>query len=368
MKIAILADPLDNQNAGVHVYTRQLIDALAHLDTTNEYILIRENKETNLPFQQYSIPNVRLPIGFGTIRMFILVPLLLRKLNVNIVFEPAHFGPFNLPKKVKRVAMIHDLTPILFPQFHRFHSQLLQRIFLKKILKKTDLILSNSNHTKCDIERIYPFTSTKIKSILLGRNEKFKPVENQMAIQHFQIRKPYFLCVGTIEPRKNHKTLLKAFEQYQLFNKRAAQLVITGGKGWKSDDFYQEIEKHPFKKDIILTGYISEDFLLELYSHSLAMIYPSLYEGFGFPILEALSSGTICISSNTSSMPEVGGDAALYFNPLETSELLELMKKVSQFTVEQRKTIINKGLEQANNFSWKEYAKEFDKMMSELGK
>jgi len=151
MKIAIIADPLDNQSAGVHTYTRQLVRSIAEFDTENEYILIREKKDPNLPFEQIAIPNIHLPIGFSAFRLFFIIPLILRFKKIDAVLEPAHFGPFNLPKRIKRITMIHDLTPIIFPQYHRYHSQILQRIFLRRILRKADMILSNSQNTSKDL-------------------------------------------------------------------------------------------------------------------------------------------------------------------------------------------------------------------------
>ncbi|MGB3547350.1 MAG: hypothetical protein WBA17_10265, partial [Saprospiraceae bacterium] len=147
MKIAIIADPLDNQRAGIHVYTRELVYALLKYDRKNEYILIRERVDPELDVRQIALPNVRLPIGYASLRLFFIVPHTLRRLGVDAVLEPAHFGPFNLPRRVRRITVIHDLTPLLLSSFHRYHSQLLQKIFLKRILRRASLILSNSRNT-----------------------------------------------------------------------------------------------------------------------------------------------------------------------------------------------------------------------------
>ncbi len=358
MKIAIIADPLDNQSAGVHTYTKQLVQALIEHDTDNEYLIIREKIDRNLPLKQIAIPNIRIPIGFASLRLFFIIPLILRFKKIDAVLESAHFGPFNLPKSIKRITMIHDLTPILFPQYHRYHSQLLQRVFLKRILKKADLILSNSQNTSKDLIKVYPFTKPKIKTILLGRDLDFQPSSSRTYLDSKGIEAQYFINTGTIEPRKNLIVLLGAYTLFRKKTKAKIYLLIVGKKGWKTEEFYTVLENHPYREDIILMGYIEKHALIELYSHALALVYPSKYEGFGLPILEALSCGTQVICSNNSSLPEVGGDVALYFETENEAELSIQMFKIFQNH--------NKGLDvteaclvQANKFSWKQYVAAF---------
>lgn len=355
VRIAIIATPLDSQSAGIHTYVKQFINALVEHDKENEYILIREKKDGNIPFRQVAIPNIRLPIGFASLRLFFIIPIIMRSLKVDAVIEPAHFGPFNLPKRIKRITVIHDLTPLIFPHFHRFHSQLLQRIFLKRILKKSDLILSNSQHTTQDILQYFPFTQSKVHTLLLGRALEFQPVNTRKYLDEKGITQPYFLYTGTIEPRKNLELLLEAYELFRQKTEEKVLLIITGKDGWKTATFHQNLEKHPYRQDILLTGYVEKSHLIELYSHALSLIYPSLYEGFGLPVLEALSCQTNVICSNSSSLPEVGGDAAYYFNPKNAEDLAQKMMDV--FNNPQKKH--DKLLKQANKFSWEKYVKEF---------
>ncbi|MCF6341738.1 MAG: glycosyltransferase [Bacteroidales bacterium] len=199
MKIAILADPLDGQYAGIHVYTRELIDALNQFDKKNEYVLVRQKKGAEFPgMKQVVVPNFPVYTGFQVLRVFFLFPLILRKLKVDAVVEPAHFGPFNLPKRMKRITVIHDLTPIKFPGLHRFYSQALQRIFLRGILKRAHLILTNSENTSRDTLEFYPGSEKKIKRIYLGKEDIFKPDFHSETISKFGLDEPYFLFVGTI--------------------------------------------------------------------------------------------------------------------------------------------------------------------------
>ena len=213
MRVAILADSLTNQSAGVHHYTKGLINSLEQLNSEIDYIIITERKQKYIKnCKQVVIRNYNF-IGYRALRMFFIIPWMLRKLKVDLVVEPAHFGPFNLPKKVKRITIIHDLTPILFPHFHPFRSQLLQRLFLNKILRKADYIIANSKYTMQDIVKKYSFTKEKINFIHLGYDLIFKPQENNKEVlSSYGIVNDFFLFVGTIEPRKNLKTLITNFK------------------------------------------------------------------------------------------------------------------------------------------------------------
>jgi glycosyltransferase involved in cell wall biosynthesis len=146
----------------------------------------------------------------------LLIPLLINLKRVDAVIEPAHFGPFNLLPRIRRVTIIHDLTPILFPELHRWHSQFLQNRFLRGILRRTHLIVANSDNTAKDIARIYPEVAGKVHRIYPGRNETFAFREDAAVLDKYGVRRPYFLFVGTIEPRKNLLVLLEAFRIFKV--------------------------------------------------------------------------------------------------------------------------------------------------------
>ena len=365
MRVVILADPLDNQHAGIHYYTWNLVSQLRKVDSEVDYYILRRKKDELFPEdKQIVVKNYRFP-GYAALRMFWIIPRKLRKLKVDVVVEPAHFGPFNLPKRMKRVTVIHDLTPILFPHLHRFHSQLLQRIFLKGILRRAKLIISNSKNTARDIESYDPTLKNRIISIYLGRDEHITYCEQDDYLKRMFKEKPYFLFAGTIEPRKNLTALLKAYELYRDQSNDAPLLVIAGRQGWKNRVFFKALRKHPFRQDIILTGYLPRHLMAALYSHAIALLLPSLYEGFGLPVVEAMSCGTPCLLSETSSLPEVGGKAALYFNPEDPASIAKSMIKIN--TDEPLRRALSKlALQQAAKFSWKEYALIFDQEIKKL--
>ena len=367
MRVAILADPIDNQKAGIHHYTRELVSNLGKLKTDVEYFAITENKHQFIGnIQNICVINRKMP-GYKAFRMFVLIPLLIRKLNVDIVVEPAHFGPFNLPRRVKRVTVIHDLTPILFPQYHLFHSSLLQRMFLGRILSKASLIIANSKYTVKDILKVYPNSKGKVSHIYLGKDEIFKPQINvKKVLDKYEIPHKYFLFVGTIEPRKNILALLKAFTI--LKDKSKAEyisLIIIGQKGWKCEDIFQSIDNHQYKNDIILPGYVDRDDLPAIYSGAIACVQPSYYEGFGMTVVEALSCGTPCIVSDISSLPEIGGEAVLLFDPKSPDQLYSQMKLILD-DPQLSDSLKQKALKRSSNFDWNKHVVEFDKLMKKL--
>lgn len=313
--IVFNAGPLHNQSAGIHVWTKEILKALHDLKLKGQmpehlhWILFTEKPTDDYPlFEVKTVPVYPNIPGFASLRLFIVFPILAVLKKANWVIEPAHFGPFNLPRRIKRITVIHDLTPILFPQWHRRFSSLAQRLFFPLILKKTDQIIAVSNSTKSDIERVYPFAIGKIKVIYPGISKKYSP-NPEIA------RSPFILYVGTIEPRKNIEKGIEFFDRlkenpdYQHF-----KLIIAGKKGWKTEGFDYAFQNSKFKKYIHLVGYISEERKIELYRTCTAFIYPSHYEGFGFPILEAMACGAPVITSRNSSLEEIGQSYVRYFD------------------------------------------------------
>lgn len=363
MRIAILADPIDDQTAGIHTYVRELVNALFTLETHHEFYIVKKYPDPKIDLQNQVLVGNKFKLGrFDPIRKFYSIPKVLKEKKIDLVFEPAHFGPFNLPASIKRVTMIHDLTPISHPKLHPFLSSFLQRMFLKRILSKVDLILANSKNTAKDIGHYMPSFKSKIETIPLGLDPIYRPEGERGYLESRGIQSPYFLFVGTLEPRKNLSTLLRAFTLYKKAVKDDTRLIIVGQVGWKAKPILNKIEQHPFRESIVKTDFIEKKYLPELYSHSLALIYPSVYEGFGLPVLEALACGTNVISANNSSLPEVGGHLAYYFDTLNPAALFELMAEVAL----QNKETMRRRKEApgyASRFSWENYAKRFVELM-----
>ena len=365
MKIAIIADPINNQNAGVHVYTKQVVTQLIQGRDNYEIVIVCEERIPELDCRQIVIPNTRLPIGFASLRLFLLVPLALIWENVDVVIEPAHFGPWNLPGRILRTTVIHDMTPLIFPEHHRWHSQMLQRIFLKRILRKTDLIITNSDNTSNDVIRIFPEVEEKIQRIYLGVDPIYSHTEERHLIDDlpFDTSMGFFHFVGTLEPRKGVVLMIRAYNIFRRHNTSSVPLIICGAKGWKTEDIFKEHEKSPYQENIHFLGFVEQQLIIQLHSHSLSMIYPSKYEGFGLPVAEALRCKGKVITCNNSSLTEVGGNFAYYFDYGDSDQLAQKMLEAHSSNSSSRdKEAQSKWVDQ---FSWNKYSQVLVKKLRE---
>ncbi|NQV17426.1 MAG: glycosyltransferase family 4 protein [Armatimonadetes bacterium] len=357
MRIVIIADPIDEQYAGVYYYTKHLIEALIKIDKENEYIFMHTRINDFFNNQkEVIIPNYRWLPGWMSLRKFVFISFALLKIKPDVVLEPAHIGPFSFFYKCKKVVTIHDLTPVLFPQYHIKISSIIHRLFLPLILRNADGVLVPSECTKKDIERLYQ-PKVPIQVTYEAVTEDFQPSSKKQIREvkdKFGIEKPYILSVGTLEPRKNLITLLKA---YKILSEKGYdyQLVIVGRKGWYFKELLEEIEN--FGKDIIITGYVSRSELSAFYSGAEVMVFPSLYEGFGLPPLEAMQCGCPVICSNTSSLPEICGKAAILIDPNVPEDLqIALQKVLTDDNI--RSSMRHEGIKQAGKFSWEKCARE----------
>ena len=358
-KIAIIADAMDNQQAGVHVYLSGLLTALHDLEPQAKVLVIRERDGLEFPqWEQKVIAPPRHLAGRAK-RLFNEIPQVIRTWGADIAFEPAHFGPFRLPGRIKRVTFIHDLTPLLFPQYHPRHSALLQKLFLPRIVHKANLLLCNSRHTRSDIEKFWPKARSKTEIIYPGLDPFWRiPAEQKSA------RSPFILAVGTLEPRKNLGVLIQAFEKLKT-DGWPGKLVLTGARGWKEKMWSKYLDESPARKDITQTGYVSREELRNLYSQCALFVYPSKYEGFGLPIIEALAAGAQVICSSSSSMPEAGGNCVRYFNPESAQDLYQRIKESPGTQAEHlcSSTALDQHLQQ---FDWKRSAEKFLSLMQNL--
>lgn len=345
MHISILADPVDNQKAGVHVYTKNLIENLLRLDQQNSYSFVHL-KENNLfkGLRDFVIPRKKIP-GYGSYRKFHLIPQLLSKINPDIVLETMHIGPFRTPPRAKKATIIHDLTPILFPQFHINRSSIIHKLFLSKVIKEADLIICPSKNTKNDIKN-YCNTKALIKVIPPGITPAVKTKYPPL------FPTPYSLYFGTIEPRKNLETLIQAFQELKKEANIPHHLILAGEIGWKSKKILQK-SHHP---DIVLTGYVNQKEKISLFQNADIFIYPSFYEGFGIPPLEALSYQIPTICSNGGSLKELFKDYSLQFDPQDKNTLKAHLKQLIQNKNSQTQ-FKEAGRAYAQQFTWEKTAK-----------
>lgn len=362
MKIGLITTAMDEKKAGIGWYCYNLIKNLREIDKRNEYILIHRYKNDDPIYKdnkELIIPYPKIPMK-KTIGDNVQIAFKLRKLKFDIVHELAHSAFFMFDSPSKKVITIHDLTPVLFPQtFDRF-TVFIHKYLLPRALRKVDRIITVSENTKADIVKYFGISEEKIEVIHNGvDHEHFKKLDRECCYRKLKIKygidSKFILSVGTIEPRKNYTNLVKAF--YELKKRKIShKLVIIGKTGWKYKSFYDAIEKLRLKKDVLLLGYVPYEDLPLFYNCAEVFVYPSLYEGFGLPPLEAMACGCPVVVSNCSSLPEVVGDAGILVDPYDHKKLAESLYEVLS-DEGLRKHLTLKGLRRAKKFSWKETAK-----------
>jgi len=365
---------------GIEEYVLNLLPRLLSLDGKVKYKLFYNAfKKVKLDYPWLDLPNVELcefkipnRLFFASAR-YLGQPKIDKLLKgIDIYFNP-HFFVAPVSLECKKVITFHDLSFEHHPQLFSHRKILWQKFLMntKQEAKKADKIVADSFSTKEDLVNIYKIDPAKIKVVYLGVSKDFKPIKEdnsqlKRVRKKYNLPKPFILYFGTIEPRKNLILLIKAFEALKektswkgfeggVFSD--LKLVIAGVKGWLYKDIFKEVENSKYKKDIIFTGFIEDKDKPYLYNLANLFVYPSFFEGFGFPPLEAMACGVPTIVSNVSSLPEVVGNGAVMIDPYNVDELAFAIRKVLE-DKDLRENLIKKGLKQAKKFSWYKTAQE----------
>jgi glycosyltransferase involved in cell wall biosynthesis len=298
----------------------------------------------------------------------------LSKIDVNFKFNPNKYDIYHscyypLPQKsflqhLPRILTIYDMIPIKFANFMNKRKCRLFFSTINSIDINHDWIISISQNTKNDFCEYTGMNPERVFVTPLAAASHFYPVQDSNLIastlkQYAIPESPYLLSLCTLEPRKNLSFLIKCFSKIIADNPSLdLNLVLVGVNGWKNNEIFQAAAENPqLKSRIIFTGYVPDEDLSAIYSGATAFVYPSLYEGFGLPPLEAMQCGTPVITSNTSSLPEVVGDAGIAIDPKQEDELCHALLKVINDS-ELRTTLSQKGIERAKQFSWSKCAEE----------
>ncbi|MDH3649383.1 MAG: glycosyltransferase family 4 protein [Saprospiraceae bacterium] len=337
MHIVILADSVATQNTGIHQYGKQLVRRILQEMSDHQITLVTPEYLPEFDTPQLIVPVITWLPFHKKLRQLFTFARKIKKIKPDVVIELAHFGPFGLPLSIRQITVIHDLTPISHPSYHDALSVFFHKRLLPGILKKSYKIITNSKTTGKDLNRILGVPVEKLTvaypSLLPSKQE------DSQSESPTDRHAPYFLTVGTIEPRKNHITIIKAFESFCSQNEDH-YLVITGKRGWKSAAFYQHYKRSPCRDRIILTEFVTDEQLTDLYTHSFAFVFASAYEGFGLPILEAMQAGIPLLLSRISSSQEiVQENHALWFDPFDSEKLANQMTDLVN-SVELQSTLI----------------------------
>ncbi|MEA5535461.1 glycosyltransferase family 1 protein [Crocosphaera sp. XPORK-15E] len=373
LKVCVDGTPIRGKLTGIGVYTLNLINALYQLQETENFTLdiyfhpsvknwlLRKLSTPELLSHYPQVSSFPIPVSLANLLAKyspVVLPYFDRYLEQpNIIHGTDHYVyPY---RKGVKVMTIHDLTFIKHPKYSTtIVKGYLERI--KRCLKWTNLIITFSENTKKDIVQLLNVNPDIIYITPQASRYSANYLTRKLIYDHrdvidYYLYKPYFLFVSTLEPRKNILTLIEAFEYLKKNYKIPHQLILVGKKGWNYQGILDKIEASNFKEDIQHLDYLSDELVALFYNQAEAFIYPSYYEGFGLPVLEAMTLGAPVIASDTSSLPEVGGDAALYFNPYDYHELAQIMLKIIDDST-LRKEMINKGKKQAQKFSWERTA------------
>ncbi len=279
----------------------------------------------------------------------------------DLYWQP-NFIPNSGIKANKIVTSVHDFSFILHKDFHLKESIAYFENNFFQNLYRSDMIITGSNYSKQEILERTNFTEDKIRVIYHGIDHNLFKVYQDIEL-NFELPSKFILSVGTVEPRKNLLGLLKAYNLLDEQLKKEYKLILVGFKGWENSEIMELMNQN--KESIEYLGFISDEELAKVYNLATCFLFPSFYEGFGLPPLEAMACGTPVVSSNSSSLPEVGGDAVVYCDPYSIEDIKNKIEMVL-INSELQQTMVSKGLKQAKKFSWEKSAQEHKELFDEV--
>jgi glycosyltransferase involved in cell wall biosynthesis len=284
------------------------------------------------------------------------LPYQASKDQIDLFWGPTHRLPRFLPKPIAKVVTIHDLVWKYAPQTMRPLSLFVEKRLMPEAIGMADLVMADSHSTASGIAEFFPQYAHKVRVVHLGVSSLASTLNAKTLLQ-FNISKPYFLFVGTIEPRKNLDRLLKAFALVPESLRKHFSLVIAGGKGWGDVNLEKFIREYELKDSVKLLGYVTDQELAALYSHARFLVMPSIYEGFGLPLLEAMQYGTPVLTSHDGSMAEVAGDSGILIDPFSVESI---SAGIQEMLADDNlvKTLGNNARRRAQDFSWDKCATE----------
>jgi len=366
MQIGIDGLPLTLSKTGVGHYTFDLAQALAKAAPESELELVYPSTSPPVSFERNQLgdgpsENLKLKrVAVGPLARHwwsIGLPRYIRRRKLQLF----HGTNYDIPlrRSCATVLTIHDLSLLLYPETHPKRSVYRARRRLPLMARNADAIIVPTESIRREVCEHFKLSHEHVFAIPEAARSSFRPIgptETAALKRRLGVGENFLLAVGTIEPRKNLGVLLSAFEEVARAQPDPAlQLVIAGGHGWLSGPLYQALEKSPVRRHIVLTDYLHDDDLRALYSSCRAFVYPSIYEGFGLPPLEAMACGAPVIASRIPTLIETLADAAHFFDPQNSEQLAQAIIQVTT-DLDLRQHLLNAGLQQAGKFSWERTA------------
>lgn len=365
MNILIDFSQIPIKKTGVGVYALNLLTKIYETDKINQYYILSQDDDDSLNFiKRTNFKIIRLhgkifrKFFFRIIAEQFYIPVLVFKYKIKLVHSLHYSFPVFLT--CSKIVTIHDLTFFKYPENHLLVKRYYFRFFTRLAAILADRIITVSKSSARDFIQKFNFNPSKIYVVFHGKNESYQPELDKKQItfvkNKLNIQGEYLLFLGTIEPRKNVNNLILAFKEL-IAEKIDLKLVIAGKKGWYYEEVFKLAKNLNLAKRIIFTGFLEDKDVPYLIGGAKIFVYPSLYEGFGIPVLEAISCGIPTITSNISSMPEIVENAGLLIDPKNINEIYSAIKRllVSEELYIQLK---QKSVEQAKKFSWEQAARD----------
>jgi Glycosyltransferase len=358
MKIALDLTSTPKNKTGIGRYLYNLVYALQQVDTKNEYYLFIQDDDVDgfdLREKNYHIvPANSKILRRPYLRILweqVVFPFRLKRLGIDLLHSTYFTMPYLCP--VKKIVTFHDMTYFIFPEVHTALKREMFKAYIRLSARAADGILSISNHTAKDI---LAYSKPKNRDIFispLGVDWRFYEdnTVNADVLSQYGIESEYFLYVGTIEPRKNILRLLKAYNALDKAVREKYKLIIAGKKGWLYKEIFEYMRENDLDKYVHFTGYVKDEDLPVLYKAAKLFLYVSIYEGFGIPVVESMACGVPTITSKSSSMEEIAGDAALLVNPFNENEIRDAILNLLSDS-ELCSELTSKGYERAKEYNW----------------
>jgi len=354
----LLTGEASYRSAGISVYVTSLLRHLASVESDLRYALLLGDKQVSA--HAFGLPTVfsRLSTRRPPVRILweqSVLPLLLRRLGADLLHAPAFVGPLLSP--CPRVITIHDLSFLRYPEFFRRGNRLYLRAMTGIACRRAAAVIAVSNFTAAETVNLLNVPAERVHTIYHGIDPRFHPLpDDEVARFRREMALPeqFVLYMGTLEPRKNIVALVRAFARLR---DPDLHLVLAGGKGWLYEEIFAEVERLSLDARVHFPGYVSAETQTLWYNAAHAFAYISNYEGFGFPVLEALACGTPTLTASTTSLPEAGGDGALTVPPDDETAIAEGLHRLLTDSV-LRENLRRRGLAHAAQFSWAETARQ----------
>ncbi len=361
MNICLDISPAVHRRAGIGRMAQELVAALLEVAPEYDYsVFYNQPADAHVTPPLDRVPCTTIDLGNKQWRLRVLRAYALHQAQdrlvgaVDIFHATDHLLP--LLQQTRTVFSLGDMTFLSHPQVHSRLNRVYLRLMMPRFLSSADAIITNSQNTLSDMQRFYGQNLPNSVVVYHGVNKRFCPVTDTNALadvrRRYDLPLNFLLYVGTIEPRKNLPRLIEA---YASIRSQDVKLVIAGKKGWLYEETFKLVESLGLQDDVIFPGYVHDADLPALYSAADCFLFPSLYEGFGLPVLEAMACGTPVITSNTSSLPEVAGDAAILIDPYSVTDIRDALQAVLD-NPGKRADMHTKGLKNASRFTWEHAA------------